>query len=316
MAPLPPREQRHPFLRYQGLEYTNADIADFEQRLERIYSQEIHWVQVVDFQRMPELMRDGEAKRHLSWRQFILALGLHTGEEMESLGFARDISTDGDFLGSPPSYTLIRDPVLRLYHQMMAHSVAGRIQALEKVTVTDLFYLKGLDVRSFVARLAEHFGLLTAEILGGLIVTTPELLIIDMAELVRLQICEQLDDTWAWVAMGPERHPDAVAGAPRFCTWTTTSLARMMDREGVTYTSYSETPREYTSNYRVIGESQQKARILELKWRYFEDYYSEDQYAVSIKEDTVYSCLHSPRPQKDKDQYAVSRETQYAVFKI
>ncbi|GKG09818.1 hypothetical protein Tco_0338564, partial [Tanacetum coccineum] len=33
MAPLPPREQRHPFLRYQGLEYTAEDIADFEERM-------------------------------------------------------------------------------------------------------------------------------------------------------------------------------------------------------------------------------------------------------------------------------------------
>ncbi|GKA39202.1 hypothetical protein Tco_0731753 [Tanacetum coccineum] len=31
----------------------------------------------------------------------------------------------------------------------------------------------------------------------------------------------------------------------RFCTWTTTSLARMMERAGVTYTSYFEAPREY-----------------------------------------------------------------------
>ncbi|GJT84523.1 hypothetical protein Tco_1066240 [Tanacetum coccineum] len=45
----------------------------------------------------------------------------------------------------------------------------------------------------FVARLAKHFGLLTAEILGGLIITAPELSIIDM---------------------GPERQPDAAAGAP------------------------------------------------------------------------------------------------------
>ncbi|GJW13014.1 hypothetical protein Tco_0017147 [Tanacetum coccineum] len=44
--------------RYQGLEYTDAGIADFEERLGRIYSREIHWVQVVDFQGMPELMRD------------------------------------------------------------------------------------------------------------------------------------------------------------------------------------------------------------------------------------------------------------------
>ncbi|GKF52841.1 hypothetical protein Tco_0159751, partial [Tanacetum coccineum] len=59
MVPLPPCEQRHTFLRYQGLEYTDADIADFEERLERIYSREIHRVKVVDFQGMPELMRDG-----------------------------------------------------------------------------------------------------------------------------------------------------------------------------------------------------------------------------------------------------------------
>ncbi|GJY51014.1 hypothetical protein Tco_0441861, partial [Tanacetum coccineum] len=127
-----------------------------------------------------------------------------------------------------------------------------------------------------------------------------------------------VDDTWAWVAMGTERQPDAAAGAPRvaqdshivdegsqaylapvqapppppppaaartmpqrlaileedvyeiretlaeqreliiamahdfsrFYTWTTTSLARMMDRAGVTYTSYSETPREYTRRVR------------------------------------------------------------------
>ncbi|GKA06342.1 hypothetical protein Tco_0685566, partial [Tanacetum coccineum] len=42
-----------------------------------------------------------------------------------------------------------------------------------------------------------------------------------------------------------------------------------------------------------------KARILELKRRYFEDYYSEDQYTVSIKEDTAYLCLHSPKTMKE-----------------
>ncbi|GKF26250.1 hypothetical protein Tco_0082144 [Tanacetum coccineum] len=30
---LPPREQRHRFLRYEGLEYTDSDIADFESRM-------------------------------------------------------------------------------------------------------------------------------------------------------------------------------------------------------------------------------------------------------------------------------------------
>nr|GEV47606.1 hypothetical protein [Tanacetum cinerariifolium] len=41
----------------------------------------------------------------------------------------------------------------------------------------------------FVARLAEHFGLLTEERLQGLAVTTHALPIIDMAELALLQIC-------------------------------------------------------------------------------------------------------------------------------
>ncbi|GJY58807.1 hypothetical protein Tco_0458699 [Tanacetum coccineum] len=41
------------------------------------------------------------------------------------------------------------------------------------------------------------------------------------------------------------------------------------------------------------------AGILELKRRYFEDYYSDIQYAVSIKEDTAYLCLHFTRNHED-----------------
>ncbi|GJT02730.1 hypothetical protein Tco_0823899 [Tanacetum coccineum] len=192
-------EQRNLFLRYQGLEYTDADIADFEERLERIYNREIHRVQVVDFQGMPELMRDGlfarmvmehrddagvvvftnqswgrlfDTRGPLVWELILEFLStLRFGEVLLDLDaldtiqywseskrmipgkgdlhdYWRGISTDGDFLGPPPSYTLIRDPMLRLCHRMMAHSIAGRSQAPEKVTVTDLFYLRGLDVGS------------------------------------------------------------------------------------------------------------------------------------------------------------------------
>ncbi|GKD12649.1 hypothetical protein Tco_1197056 [Tanacetum coccineum] len=272
MSPLPPREQRHRFFRYEGLEYTDSDIADFESRLWRIYTHE-----VADFLGMPDLLRDGlttrmfmehrdeagvsvftsgawrrmfdiwgplfqlgGARRRMSWREFIIALGLHTEEEMQTVGFR--ISSAGDFLSIAPSYTLIRDPILRLCHRLIPCSIAGRSQTPEKVTVTNLFYLRGLDVDSvnvpyllarylrlfaagrksgvhisggqFVARLADHFGLLTAEILGGLTVIAPELPVIDMIELVKMQICVELVDTWAWVAMGPERQPDDAAGAP------------------------------------------------------------------------------------------------------
>nr|GEV10693.1 hypothetical protein [Tanacetum cinerariifolium] len=100
----------------------------------------------------------GEARRRISWRHLIVALGLHIREEMESLGVARD-------------------PMLRLCHRMMAHSIAE-------------------------------------ERLWGLTVIMRELLVIDMVELVRLQIYMDIDNTWAWVALGLERQPDVAAGTP------------------------------------------------------------------------------------------------------
>ncbi|GJR73157.1 hypothetical protein Tco_0085522 [Tanacetum coccineum] len=174
----------------------------------------------------------GGVRHRTSWRQFILALGLHTAEEMKSARFgaywaesARKIpnkgglstywvmiSSAGDFLGIAPSYTSIMDPMLRLCHMLIACNIAGRSQAPKKVTVTDLFYLRGVDVGSvnipyllarylrlftsgrkhgvmisggqFVARIAKHFGLLTEERLQGLTVIVQDLPMIVMAELV------------------------------------------------------------------------------------------------------------------------------------
>ncbi|GJU01936.1 hypothetical protein Tco_1112274 [Tanacetum coccineum] len=204
---LPPRDQRHPYLRFEGLEYTDVDIADFEDRMLMEH-------------------RDAQGQRgvrhRMSWREFILGIGLHTMKEIESTGFGAywvesvrqildkgdlsaywvGISSTGDFLGTTLSYTSIRDLVLRLYHRLVACSIAGRSQAPEKVTVTDLFYLMGMDVGSvnipyllarylrmfasgkkrevmisegrFVAHLAKHFGLLTEQRLQGL---TPDVVV-------------------------------------------------------------------------------------------------------------------------------------------
>ncbi|GKG37723.1 hypothetical protein Tco_0456946, partial [Tanacetum coccineum] len=43
---LPPLDQRHQYRRYEGLQYTDADVADFETSLARIYMREIHRVLV------------------------------------------------------------------------------------------------------------------------------------------------------------------------------------------------------------------------------------------------------------------------------
>ncbi|GJY70331.1 hypothetical protein Tco_0474034 [Tanacetum coccineum] len=315
---LPPRDQRHQYLRFEGLEYTDVDIADFEKRLGKIYSREVHRVLVLDFERLPAEMAEGLTSRMLmehrdaqgqsvftshTWRRLFEVLGplvfelimeffstFRFGQAILDIDAARTlqfyarqisdkgdlsaywrgISSKGDFLGTPPSYTLIRDPMMRLCHRLIACSITGRSQAPKKVTVTDLFYLRGMDVGlinipymlarylrrfasgrkqgsiisrgQFITRLAEHFGLLTEERLQGLT-----------------------------VALGLERQPDAAAGAPRlarveeevheirgtlgkqrevmdamardlsrFTVWAAGGISQLLDSMDATYVQYSE----------------------------------------------------------------------------
>ncbi|GJY08888.1 hypothetical protein Tco_0377073 [Tanacetum coccineum] len=212
----PPRDQRHHYLR----------------------------VQVFNFGGLPDLMAEELSARMLM--EHMDAQGAESARQIPDKGNLRDywigISSGGDFLGTTLSYTFIRDLILGLCHRLIAYNIAGRSQAPKKVTVTDLFYLRGTDVGSvnvpyllarylrlfaagrksralitggqFVARLAEHFGLLTEERIQGLTVIAPTLPVIDMVELETLQIYVEIDDTWDWVALGPERQPDAAVGAP------------------------------------------------------------------------------------------------------
>ncbi|GJS03641.1 hypothetical protein Tco_0320149 [Tanacetum coccineum] len=250
---LPPRYQRHRYLRFEGLGYTDVNITDFEERLGKIYDREIHRVQVFDFGGLIDLMDEGlsgplvhelilEFFSMFRFGEVVLDLDTTGALQLQLRGLRRHIriSSTGDFLGTAPSYTSIRDLMIRLYHRLIACNIVGRSQEPEKVTVTDLFYLRGRDVGSFnipyllvrylrmfasgrkreamisgrqiVARLAKHFGLLTEERLQGLAMIVQDLLMIDMAKLVRLQICKELDDTWAWVAPRPERQPDVAVG--------------------------------------------------------------------------------------------------------
>nr|GEV25662.1 hypothetical protein [Tanacetum cinerariifolium] len=172
---LSPRDQRHQYLRFEGLEYTDADIADFEMRLGNIYSSET------------------KSARKISDKGDINAYWV-------------GISSAGYFLGTTPFYTSIRDPMLRLCHMLIECNIAGRSQAPEKRGM--------ISGGQFIARLAKHFGLLTEERLQGLTMIVRDLPVIDMAELARRQIYEELVDTWAWVSPGLERHPDVTAGAP------------------------------------------------------------------------------------------------------
>ncbi|GKG55495.1 hypothetical protein Tco_0572135, partial [Tanacetum coccineum] len=52
----------------------------------------------------------------------------------------------------------------------------------------------------YIRRLAHHFGLVNDDGLRGLSVVTRELPLIDIGELVKLNICMEIGDDWAWVA--------------------------------------------------------------------------------------------------------------------
>ncbi|GJS69334.1 C2 calcium/lipid-binding domain-containing protein CaLB [Tanacetum coccineum] len=62
----------------------------------------------------------------------------------------------------------------------------------------------------------------------------------------------------------------------------------------------------------------QKARILELKQRYFEDYYSDNQYAISIKEDTAINMSRSydevPAKSKNDMHFEISCNSSFITL--
>ncbi|GJV59001.1 hypothetical protein Tco_1465101 [Tanacetum coccineum] len=80
IAPLPPRDQRHLWLRYQ----------DLAERMRMVYTgddgQEIRDEMGLDVAGTL-CFQLGGGRRSMTWRQFILALGLHTVEEMAEDGF-------------------------------------------------------------------------------------------------------------------------------------------------------------------------------------------------------------------------------------
>ncbi|GKA26889.1 hypothetical protein Tco_0713057 [Tanacetum coccineum] len=167
---LPPRDQRHQYLKFEGLQYTEGDIADFETRFGEA---------------MLDLDTAGALQFQFGEMQ-TAGFGLYWAESARQIPDKGDlsaywirISSVEDFLGMDVGsvnvpYLLAR--YLRLF-------ASGRNQG------------EMISGGQFFARLANHFGLLTEERLQGLTVIVRDLPIIDMAELVRLQTCVELDDT-------------------------------------------------------------------------------------------------------------------------
>ncbi|GKC09045.1 hypothetical protein Tco_1000655, partial [Tanacetum coccineum] len=166
MAPLPPRDQRHLWLRSVNLVHvldfaglTKGMRQTLDGRLRMVYTgdegQELFtshaWRRL--FEIRGPLVREFILEFLSTCRMNDTEMGLHTTEEMAEDGFQAywlgnervipdkgdlrdysiEISSDIDFLGPAPSYVYIRDLVRRLCHRMISCSIFGRGQAPKKL---------------------------------------------------------------------------------------------------------------------------------------------------------------------------------------
>nr|GEU47498.1 hypothetical protein [Tanacetum cinerariifolium] len=119
MAPLPPREMRHSFLRHQGLEYTNADIIDFEERLERIHDRDTHRdplvrervLEFLSMLRFREVLLDLDAPGTIQFQLGLVAMGLERQHDAAT-GAAEDalVVNEGNQAVSVPQQPLPPPP--------------------------------------------------------------------------------------------------------------------------------------------------------------------------------------------------------------
>nr|GEV68085.1 hypothetical protein [Tanacetum cinerariifolium] len=187
MAPLPSRDQRHhgSDTRLRGMMrvlYTATSRGSRQYRL-------------------------GGDRRRMTWRQIILALGLHTEEDMVEFvfkaywqGSKRVIPNKGD----------LRDYWIEI--SMIAYNIVGRGGHLRRHVKSRKSGAR-LSGGHFIRHLRAYFGLVGDQRLKGLLMVTSELPLIDLHELGRLNICERIGDTWALVALGLDRQPNAAVGA-------------------------------------------------------------------------------------------------------
>nr|GEW94488.1 hypothetical protein [Tanacetum cinerariifolium] len=174
---LPPRDQRLKYLRFEGVQYTKGDIVDYESRLAKIYRREVHRVQVFNFRGLTDLMAEGLSSRMLMEHKDAQGQSVFTSQALRRIFDSRG--------------PLVHKLILEFFSTF-------RSQAPEKMTVTDLFYLSGIDVGSVNVPylLAMYLRLFASGRKQGVMISS------------------ELDDTWARVASGPERQPDVAAGAP------------------------------------------------------------------------------------------------------
>ncbi|GJX55857.1 hypothetical protein Tco_0285754 [Tanacetum coccineum] len=280
-----PHEQRHIFFRYEGLEYTDLDIANFESRLERIYTREIHKVHVVDFQGMSKLLRDSlfarMAMEHRDevgvvvftsqdWGRLFGTRGIGLGAYLEFLSTLRfgEVLLD---LDAPDTIQfqlgigyLLKDKNKAKTEHGIGKSMKDRRLDVGSVNIP---YLLAQYLRRFAAgrKSGAHisggqFSWLDYRFVRSLMILRPGWLCDQRgnsiphppppapARTMPKRMARLEEDVHEIRGALTEQRKVIDVMAPDFCrfsTWVTTGLGRMMDRAGVTYTPYSQNHMSY-----------------------------------------------------------------------
>ncbi|GJR04775.1 RNA-directed DNA polymerase, eukaryota, reverse transcriptase zinc-binding domain protein [Tanacetum coccineum] len=175
MAP-PPRNGRHIWLRFDAQDYDDRYGVDMTKRLRMEHTDAQGKVVFTSYAWRMLLGIRGPLVREVIlefYSTFFIregVLDLDAGDtfqlQLASKAQLRDywtwISSSGDFLSIVPSYTLIREPLRRLCHKLIALSIVEKGQAPKKGA--------RMSKGHFIACLGVHFGVITEESLQTLIV--------------------------------------------------------------------------------------------------------------------------------------------------
>ncbi|GKE05882.1 hypothetical protein Tco_1397900 [Tanacetum coccineum] len=183
----------------------------------------------------------------MSMRQFILALGLYTEEEINNnlfglfcdayfrnmpnnynlTDYCIGITTRNHYDSShPPSYTTIKSLIRHLVHRLLTLSVVGRHNAREKFTLEYLFFLHSMDGGEMVD-IPWNLAKFLSDKAKGIVTLGPKTSLLSVAKLVDLGIYrynrlglgelvdDQLDNSGDEVAATEARRAQYEAGGVR-----------------------------------------------------------------------------------------------------
>ncbi|GJU77251.1 hypothetical protein Tco_1274321 [Tanacetum coccineum] len=192
----------------------------------------------------------GGARRRITWRQDILALGLHSEEEMAEPGFR------AYWYGSERGEEKVIGFDL-FYLQTMDYGTANVPYLLAQYLFRHAEGRKGgtrLSEGHFIGCLASHFGLVGDQGLRGLSVVSPRLESQQVATAGTLGAAEDAPatDEGAQAVPAPVQAPQPLLPAPqpqtisiteqtRVFTWMISCMTQLMDVSGRTYQAFDST---------------------------------------------------------------------------